>query len=70
MKRKKVNASCVSCGKASLSKDEIGINLKLLGENVRYYYCLHCLADYLEVSPRDILDKIAEFKAEGCKLFE
>ncbi len=70
MKRKQGNAPCVSCGKANLSKDEIGINLKLLGENVRHYYCLDCLADYLEVSPRDILDKIAEFKAEGCKLFE
>ena len=67
MKRKKVNASC---GKASLSKGEIGINLKLLGENVRHYYCLHCLADFLEVTPEDIQDKIAEFKAEGCKLFE
>ena len=51
-------------------KDEIGINKKLLGSDVEAFYCLGCLADYLEVEPQDILDKIEEFKAEGCKLFE
>lgn len=53
-----------------LSKNEIGINQKLLGSQVEQYYCLDCLADYLEVEPQDILDKIEEFKSEGCKLFE
>ena len=70
MKRRKINAVCVSCGKTNLSKNEVGVNIKLLGENVRNYYCLTCLADFLDVSAQDILDKIAEFKAEGCKLFE
>ena len=64
------NISCVSCGKKTLTRNEIGINKKLLGEDVRQFYCLDCLAEYLEVSPRDILDKIEEFKEEGCKLFE
>jgi len=62
--------NCVSCGKIGLMKNEIGINKKLLGENVENYYCLDCLAEYLEVTPQDILDKIEEFKGEGCKLFE
>lgn len=66
----KKNEKCVSCGKTMLSKNEIGINIKLLGENVKYYYCLDCLADYLEVSKQDILDKIEEFKSEGCTLFQ
>ena len=61
---------CVSCGRSDLIKNEIGINKKLLGENIENYYCLPCLADYLEVSPQDIQDKIDEFKEEGCKLFE
>lgn len=61
---------CGSCGKKFLSKNEIGINQKLLGSQVEQYYCLDCLADYLEVEPQDILDKIEEFKSEGCKLFE
>ena len=61
---------CVSCGKKDLVRNEIGINKKLLGENVGNYYCLNCLADYLGVSTQDILDKIEEFKTEGCRLFE
>ena len=62
--------SCISCGKKELTRNEIGINKKLLGEDVRQFYCLDCLAEYLEVTPQDILDKIEEFKEEGCKLFE
>lgn len=62
--------SCISCGKEGLVRNEIGINKKLLGERVTSYYCLECLAEYLEVTPQDILDKIEEFKEEGCKLFE
>ena len=58
-----------ACGKKPLSKDEIGINKKLLGEQVENFYCMDCLADYLEVETQDLLDKIEEFKEEGCKLF-
>lgn len=61
--------TCIACGKEPLSKDEIGINKKLLGEQVENFYCMDCLADYLEVETQDLLDKIEEFKEEGCKLF-
>lgn len=60
---------CVICGKRDLSRDEIGINKKLLGEQVENYYCLDCLADYLECTVDELLEKIEEFKEEGCKLF-
>lgn len=60
---------CVACGRADLDKDTIGINKKLLGEDVSTYYCMDCLADYLGCEVQDILDKIEEFKEEGCKLF-
>ena len=67
---KKVKASpCISCGKRDLSKDEIGINLKLIGEDTENFYCLDCLANVLDVGVQDILDKIEEFKDEGCTLF-
>ena len=67
---KKVKASpCISCGKKDLSKDEVGINLKLLGEETQNFYCLDCLANVLDVGVQDILDKIEEFKEEGCTLF-
>lgn len=60
---------CVICGKRDLSRDEIGINKKLLGEQVENFYCLDCLADYLECTVDELLEKIEEFKEEGCKLF-
>lgn len=60
---------CISCGKYPLEKNEIGITKKLLNAE-KNFYCLDCLAEYLEVDVQDILDKIEEFKEEGCKLFE
>ncbi len=62
--------TCVSCGKVGLERNEIGVNKKLLGENVENFYCINCLAEYLEATPEEILDKIEEFKEEGCRLFE
>ncbi len=61
---------CGSCGKPLETKNEIGINRKLLGDQTMVYYCMDCLAEYLEVTVQDIEDKIEEFKDQGCKLFE
>lgn len=61
--------TCIACGKPELDKDTIGINKKLLGEDVKKFYCIDCLADYLGCDTQDIFDKIEEFKEEGCKLF-
>ena len=58
---------CFSCGKKPLSKNEIGINKKLLDAD--NFYCLECLADYLETDVENIMDKIEEFKEQGCELF-
>lgn len=63
------NTSCIACGKNELDKDTIGINRKLIADNTKTFYCMDCLADYLGCSVQDILDKIEEFKDEGCKLF-
>lgn len=61
--------NCIVCSKSDLNKDTIGINKKLLGENITNYYCLDCLAEYFECTVEELLDKIEEFKSEGCKLF-
>lgn len=66
---KNAKQKCISCGNTELSKDEIGINLKLIGEDTKNFYCLDCLANVLDVTTQDILDKIEEFKEEGCTLF-
>ena len=60
---------CYVCGKENLSKNEIGLTKKLLSKNTKNYYCLDCLAEYLEVDTEFLIEKIAEFKARGCDLF-
>ena len=62
--------NCIVCGKCPLTKNEIGITKKLLGMKSKNFYCIDCLASFLEVEPQDILDKIEDFKYDGCKLFE
>lgn len=61
---------CLACRKTSLDKDTIGINKKMLGTDVKSFYCMDCLADYLGCTIEDLLDKIEEFKDEGCTLFK
>lgn len=63
------NCKCKICGKENLSKNEVGLNKKMLNPKATQFYCLDCLADYFEVTTEELLAKIEEFKAEGCKLF-
>lgn len=65
-----MNNKCIACFKEGLSKDTIALNKKLLGTDIDHFYCLDCLANYLNVTTDDLLDKIDEFKEEGCTLFE
>jgi len=60
---------CYVCGKENLSKDEIGLTKKLLDKNTKRFYCLDCLAEYLEVDTEFLLEKVEEFKTQGCTLF-
>ena len=46
------------------------INKKLLGKDIANFYCMDCLADFLGCTVDDLLDKIEEFKDEGCTLFK
>ena len=61
---------CFACGKKELDKDTIGINKKILGKEIKSFYCVDCLADYLGCTVKDLLEKIEEFKDEGCVLFK
>ena len=65
-----MDKECLACGKKPLDKDTIGINKKLLGKEIEKFYCMECLADYLGTSVEDLLEKIEEFKEEGCILFK
>ena len=61
--------NCVICGRQELDRDTIGINQKLLGRKIDNYFCVECLADYLECTVEELQEKIEEFKADGCELF-
>lgn len=61
--------NCYVCGKEDINKNEIGLSKKLLDKNTKYFYCLDCLAQYLEVEIEFLLEKVEEFKEQGCTLF-
>lgn len=65
-----MNIKCIVCGKENLDKDTIGLNKKLMNKNIKDFYCLDCFAQYLNCTVDDLLDKIEEFKEEGCVLFK
>ncbi len=61
---------CYVCGKVPLTKDEIGLIKKIINKNAVTFYCLPCLAEYLEVTEEELLAKIEDFKNDGCTLFK
>lgn len=60
--------NCHLC-EIELGRVVIGLNKKLLGNNIIRFYCLDCLASYLGVTLDELLVKIEEFRAKGCKAF-
>ena len=60
--------NCLKCNK-ELSKDEVGLNKKLLGKNTKQFLCLECLSSYLNTNTEILQEKIVQFKEEGCTLF-
>ena len=62
--------SCRICFKPHLTKDEIGATKKLIDNDADAFFCTECLADYLGCTVEELLEKIEEFKSEGCQLFK
>lgn len=60
---------CFACGGDIHEKDVVALNRKLYGKKVEKFFCLPCLAESLGVQVDELLEKIEEFKKEGCKLF-
>ena len=60
--------SCTNCSK-NLEKDEIALCKKLLGKKTKQFLCIECLGDYLNTDKELMLQKIEQFKEEGCTLF-
>ena len=60
--------NCFECSKR-LKKDEVALCRKLLDVDTEDFYCIDCLAEYLECDIEDLKIKIKEFKEQGCTLF-
>ncbi len=59
---------CITCGK-TLHKDEEALCKKLLGKKTKQFLCLDCLSITLNTDEDLLLEKIEQFKEEGCSLF-
>ncbi len=60
---------CAYCDKEKLSKDEIGLNKKLIHRQIERMMCLACMADHFETTEDDLQDMIERLKEQGCSLF-
>ena len=60
---------CVRCG-APLVKDDVAMTRKMINRGADSFYCLSCLADHFELTEDILREKIREFKAMGCTLFQ
>ena len=60
---------CVRCG-AVLEKDDVALTRKMINRGAEAFYCVSCLADHFELTEEILREKIREFKAMGCTLFQ
>ena len=60
---------CAFCVKEKLSKDEIGLNKKLIHRQIKRMMCLPCMAAYFETTEENLKETIEYFKRHGCPLF-
>lgn len=68
MDKFKKYGKCLQC-KRALTKDEYGLSIKMLGEQGSKV-CIKCLAEEFLITEDELLDKIEDYKLEGCKLFQ
>ena len=61
-------SKCYLC-EDEVDKNAKGLNKKLLDMKATRFYCISCLANYLDVKVEDLIAKIEEFKEQGCTLF-
>jgi len=60
---------CAYCGKEKLSRNDIGLNKKLVHEQTGRMMCLTCMADDFETTEEELKEMIEGFKRQGCALF-
>lgn len=61
--------NCAYCDKEKLSKNDIGLNKKLIHPQIERMRCLTCMAAYFETTEEELKEMIERFKQQGCALF-
>ena len=60
---------CTRCS-VPLTKDDIGLTRKMINRGAQEFLCVPCLANHFELPEKILREKISEFRAMGCTLFE
>ncbi len=60
---------CTKCGKV-LTRDEIGLHLKVVSRRAESFLCPACLAEKWDVPESEMRDMIERFRRAGCSLFD
>lgn len=59
---------CQNCG-LLIDKDTLALNKKLFTEQAEKFFCLSCLAEYLECTEESLQEMIDSLKKRGCGYF-
>ena len=60
---------CYRCGRENLSRDEVGLNRKVVNRAVERFLCLSCLAAEFGESEEALLAFADRLRSQGCTLF-
>lgn len=60
---------CIECGKAVRKKDEIAMNLKLMGRGINKFKCKKHLMQEMNWTKEEWDSQVERFKESGCSLF-
>jgi len=61
--------NCLTCGR-EITRDEIGLSKKLINRGTAEFKCTACLSAYYRVSEERLRELVAQYRAQGCTLFE
>jgi len=61
--------NCAYCDKEKLSRNEIGLNKKLIHRQIERMMCFTCMAAHIEATEEELKEMIERFKQQGCALF-
>ncbi|MEG1822838.1 MAG: hypothetical protein RR233_08010 [Clostridiales bacterium] len=66
---KNIMRHCKICNK-ELLHNEVALNEKLLGKGLMSFFCLDCLAEYLDTTREDLEKMTMQFIKDGCIQFK